>query len=791
MGAMWVVVAAARGAAGEVVEATDAANTLIKGPFCFIQTSEGKVVLVAHDPNEKPAVVNLKKAIASAFQANFKNTAREEEEDAQSRHISHYSFSTADGPNTLTMQRTVVPDDVIEATTESIRGKSVALRKSEEVSYKDGVLQTSSGVSTISIKRPVPVDEERGWSSAQLNVQSAEGYTDEDVCGRGSYTLKLQKCYPKNRYYSRRSTNTSALVTSRLAAVYEKGNTVKQLIMLESQHGPLPGYATALSEVVDYLQKLTTSRDENDMEMRTLLYSFIAADGSIKSQKMLVEAIESSKNQKERNTLTVILAFVRGVHPDILSDIEDLIKSSNTTTDPLILAYGSLASSLSSQLQLRVIRFLHSRVNQNDEEALIHLIHSMGNTESNLTERFLISTLAHSNPNVRLTAIYALRYCTVSLDVQHALLNILYSDLSSEKVVETILRALIAGTEFNLRTDPVVIGEQLFEALLTATKESIELREMLAHYVKMLGPRSPNDWKIMLFHSHSNQQKRGTTWNENNDLYNVVLDLATRNSDVRSYPLNRAYLWGKSHGIPQLKVDTAFGIFAGFGSNANPSSYKMFTKAVARGYAFGQTKTAFEALLQSENKPGSSTIQNKVYISIVGKVLVDKGNDIPNCKVWTLPMYSSPTYSLLQFTYQIFIYIGGTLMPSIAITATGGAAVSFMDIVRSGIDLSATLEYRVAVETTGSYRLLTGPLELCLNLLHGWPNNSISLYVYYQTSRIRWCRVGPFPFPCGFQWGDKRRVPALSKDWTLPSSALSRLWSSCDPSTLQCPKIPA
>ena len=45
-----------------------------------------------------------------------------------------------------------------------------------------------------------------------------------------------------------------------------------------------------------------------------------------------------------------------------------------------------------------------------------------------------------------------------------------------------------------------------------------------------------------------------------------------------------------------------------------------------------------------------------------------------------------------------------------------------------------------------SYKLLTGPLKLCLNLLHGWPNNSISLYVYYQTSRIRWCRAGPFPF---------------------------------------------
>ena len=37
---------------------------------------------------------------------------------------------------------------------------------------------------------------------------------------------------------------------------HTQGNTVKQLIMLESQHGPLPGYATALSEVVDYLQKV-------------------------------------------------------------------------------------------------------------------------------------------------------------------------------------------------------------------------------------------------------------------------------------------------------------------------------------------------------------------------------------------------------------------------------------------------------------------------------------------------------------------------------------------------------
>ena len=179
-------------------------------------------------------------------------------------------------------------------------------------------------------------------------------------------------------------------------------------------------------------------------------------------------------------------------------------------------------------------------------------------------------------------------------------------------------------------------------------------------------------------------------------------------------------------------------------------------------------------------------------------MLVDKGNDIPNCKVWTyFHCTAVPVYDLIQFTHQILIYIGyleflvsfsaefvnacvgaclsvcssvsGTLMPSIAITATGGAAVSFMvshytctsSMHQCPVCLQHTnVQIRISCEAglilpqpwnTGSlwrqracsYELLTGPLKLCLNLLHGWPNNSISLYVYYQTSRIRWCRAGP------------------------------------------------
>ena len=47
---------------------------------------------VHYNPTEKLQIVNYKKGIAAAFQANFKKTAVEIEEDTQSRHYSHYRF---------------------------------------------------------------------------------------------------------------------------------------------------------------------------------------------------------------------------------------------------------------------------------------------------------------------------------------------------------------------------------------------------------------------------------------------------------------------------------------------------------------------------------------------------------------------------------------------------------------------------------------------------------------------------------------------------------------------------
>ena len=56
-----------------------------------MQGEEGKVLSVYHNPSEKTEIANYKKGIVAAFQANFKNTEVEVEEDTQSKHYAHYT----------------------------------------------------------------------------------------------------------------------------------------------------------------------------------------------------------------------------------------------------------------------------------------------------------------------------------------------------------------------------------------------------------------------------------------------------------------------------------------------------------------------------------------------------------------------------------------------------------------------------------------------------------------------------------------------------------------------------
>ena len=66
-------------------------TVLLQGWFHFIQTEDGSIVDVRYSREEDSEVINTKKAIVSAFQANFKGTKVKEEADPQSLHKAHYT----------------------------------------------------------------------------------------------------------------------------------------------------------------------------------------------------------------------------------------------------------------------------------------------------------------------------------------------------------------------------------------------------------------------------------------------------------------------------------------------------------------------------------------------------------------------------------------------------------------------------------------------------------------------------------------------------------------------------
>ena len=67
-------------------------HDLLEGWFKFVQTEDGSIPAVFHSEAEDPEAVNFKKAITSAFQANFKGTDTKVEADSQSRHVSEYTY---------------------------------------------------------------------------------------------------------------------------------------------------------------------------------------------------------------------------------------------------------------------------------------------------------------------------------------------------------------------------------------------------------------------------------------------------------------------------------------------------------------------------------------------------------------------------------------------------------------------------------------------------------------------------------------------------------------------------
>lgn len=112
---------------------------------------------------------------------------------------------------------------------------------------------------------------------------------------------------------------------------------------------------------------------------------------------------------------------------------------------------------------------------------------------------------------------------------------------------------------------------------------------------------------------------------------------------------------GKKFGVKKGNIQVAAGGFIGVSKNRD---YKIFGRAKAVGHAFGRTKTALDFLVLREKS--SSGTCTRIYGEIVGKTLtnIDIKSKSAFCRKYTKSLVSSKRYTLFNFKFSIFIYVG-------------------------------------------------------------------------------------------------------------------------------------
>ena len=362
------------------------------------------------------------------------------------------------------------------------------------------------------------------------------------------------------------------------------------------------------------------------------------------------------------------IAFAENPHPQTVSRLEVLINSNQMLTDPLLLAYGALISKASPELQQRMVLFLLKRLPhaEGNDSSLIHLILSLGNTESPHVTSSILDYLQHPELHVQLSSIHALRYATNDTAVQKALIALLSQPGASDDHLAVVIQSLQYGIEHaknNYQVKPYCSKLATVLCLLAINSENNELIAGVANYLENFYTQE-SDQLIQIMRSakasgyknlNSTRFARGTNWAASNSVYNLVASLSSRRADIRNYPYRKSYIWGKKFGVKKGNVQIAAGGFLGVSRRGD---YKIFGRAKAVGRAFGRTKTALDVLVLRQK--GRTSTRSRLYAYVIGKTLINLNirQDSTVCKRYSKPLHRPRNYRLFSFGINIFIYVG-------------------------------------------------------------------------------------------------------------------------------------
>ena len=168
----------------------------------------------------------------------------------------------------------------------------------------------------------------------------------------------------------------------------------------------------------------------------------------------------------------------------------------------------------------------------------------------------------------------------------------------ADKILEEILKILIDAYENKILANP---SEELIN---TTTNSAIQLKnpnlyELAAKYLHQLKLdginidiytdilKQQHNYRDLQYDHLSDMDKnysivkRGSDWDENNPDYNMVASYYHRRSDVIKFPKHKAYIWGKTFGVINLKMKVGVGGFAGIDIKSSNVNYKLYARAAA------------------------------------------------------------------------------------------------------------------------------------------------------------------------------------------------------------------
>lgn len=410
----------------------------------------------------------------------------------------------------------------------------------------------------------------------------------------------------------------------------------------------------------------------------------------------------------ETNSLIVSITSLHNPTVELVQSLELLITNDNGSSN-LLLAYGALVANAPPDLEQEMVSFLMDRVPEgtsNNSYLLVHFLHALGNTQSELVLENILQYLQYDDEVVRVTAVTALRLFTDMPTVQDRLLDILVHSAYTEALIGSIIDALHDGYGSN---EEMKLNQELLQGLVNATLSLGDddlLMELVHLFVSVGTPDTLSLADAVGGNVIQSRHKRADTftydWDSNNPVYHDLCPLNQRREDVRNFPNHASFLLckgvGQTTGIHQFYLRGLFGMFAGCSDSSDST---LIGKALVSLHAFNEVVDVFQVVGRSYTTQ-NGLLSVKFYVKIGNFVLstvdgpvISYYNSITLPYIMPLPSFQLPFVIFgirATLTVNVQIRLGGSILVS---AQSSGGRVSLMPMVTAHVDESMYLAFIV------------------------------------------------------------------------------------------------